>query len=315
MAYKMKNIKSLQNEKTLDVIFDEYITNCKLRGLSDFTIREYTQTYKCYIKSSITYPKEFTKTFIENLIVNLKDRGYKLTSVNSVIIRIKAFSSYMYKNGYIKEVKIKKLKDDENIKEPYNMQELKILLKKPNLQKSGFKQYRTWVLVCTVLSTGLRRLSLSNLKLDDIDFDSNLIYVDVTKNKRKQIIPMSLSLKKILTEYLKYRRNFCNEDMEYLFVDCYGKRLGLMEFTTNVQDYCISRGLNKSGLHRLRNTFAINYLNEGGNLFVLQELLNHKNLNVTRKYCYLTTTNLQQDFDKLNPLNNLLSNNKKVKLK
>jgi integrase/recombinase XerD len=170
MAYKMTNLKRKNEEKTLDKIFDEYITNCKLRGLSGTTIKEYQKTYKYYIQSKLTLTKELNKSFCEKFILELKEKNYTATSINTVIVRLKAFTNWMFKNSYIKKLEISKLKEEDNIKEPYTQEELKILLKKPNMKKCGFKEYRTLVLICTALSTGLRRTSIANLKLEDIDF-------------------------------------------------------------------------------------------------------------------------------------------------
>ena len=49
--------------------------------------------------------------------------------------------------GYIKKFKIENIKTDETIKEPYTEYEMNLLLKKPDLKKCNFSEYRNWVLV------------------------------------------------------------------------------------------------------------------------------------------------------------------------
>lgn len=55
--------------------------------------------------------------------------------------------------GYIKKFKIENIKTDEAIKEPYTEYEMNLLLKKPDLKKCNFFEYRNWVLVNYFYST------------------------------------------------------------------------------------------------------------------------------------------------------------------
>ena len=48
-------------------------------------------------------------------------------------------------NGFTPEYKIKLPKADKKIKETYTDEELKKLLKKPNLKRCEFNEYKTWV--------------------------------------------------------------------------------------------------------------------------------------------------------------------------
>ena len=55
--------------------------------------------------------------------------------------------------GYIKKFKIENIKTDETVKEPYTEYEMNLLLKKPDLKKCNFSEYRNWVLVNYFYST------------------------------------------------------------------------------------------------------------------------------------------------------------------
>jgi len=46
-------------------------------------------------------------------------------------------------------------------------------------------------------------------------------------------------------------------------------------------------------LHATRHTFAIGYLRRGGNVFALQRVMGHTDLETTRKYVNMTTADLQ----------------------
>ncbi len=77
-------------------------------------------------------------------------------SDNTVSTRIRGLRAFLYycmEMGYIQKFKIQNIKTTEKIKETYTEEELKILLKKPDLKKCSPKEYITWVIVNYVYST------------------------------------------------------------------------------------------------------------------------------------------------------------------
>ena len=46
-----------------------------------------------------------------------------------------------------------------------------------------------------------------NIKIKDLDFDNNVVYVNVTKNRKPLIVPLNHTMVSILLEYLKYRHH------------------------------------------------------------------------------------------------------------
>ena len=60
------------------------------------------------------------------------------------------------KKGLINSFQVQLPKMDEVIKQTYTDHEIMILLKKPDMKKSDFPEYRNWVLVNYMLGTGNR---------------------------------------------------------------------------------------------------------------------------------------------------------------
>ena len=57
--------------------------------------------------------------------------------------------------------------------------------------------------------------------------------------------------------------------------------------------------------HLLRHTFATTYLENGGNIYALQQILGHTTLDMVKKYVHLTQAKTVVNFDKYSPLDNL----------
>ncbi len=64
-------------------------------------------------------------------------------------------------------------------------------------------------------------------------------------------------------------------------------------------------GVPKSGFHRLRHTFATQYLKHGGDVVRLCKILGHSEVSTTMKYLHLVTADLQAPHQRLSILNRL----------
>ena len=70
--------------------------------------------------------------------------------------------------------------------------------------------------------------------------------------------------------------------------------------------YNRNKGVSKTSGHLFRHTFAKKYIVAGGNMTKLQKLLGHSTLTMTMHYINLYGSDLAENYDKLNPLNNTL---------
>ena len=162
--------------------------------------------------------------------------------------------------GYADTFKITSIKAEKKIKETYTDNEVNILLKKPDIKKCSFSEYRDWVFINYVMATGNRVSTVISIKIEDIDFDNDTIILKKTKNRNQQIIPISDTLKIVLSEYLKHRKG-TNED--YLFCNSMGKKLSRNSICPAIRQYNRSRGVNKTSIHLFRHTFAKNWILNG----------------------------------------------------
>ena len=153
-----------------------------------------------------------------------------------------------------------------------------------------------------LLSTGIRQNSLVNIKTKDVDFDNNIVYVTTTKNRKPLIIPLNDDIVKILQEYLKYRGGSTDD---WLFCSVYGEQLTRSSSYHALWDFCHIRGLEKTGVHRFRHTFAKKWVTMGGSVVTLQKILGHSSLAITENYLNILTSDLKKDMDQINIIRSL----------
>lgn len=223
---------------------------------------------------------------------------------NSYIRGLRVILYYFMERGYVEKFSIKIPKADKKIKETYSEDELERLLKKPDIKKCGFAEYRDWVIVCYLLATGNRLRTICNVKISDLDLANYEIRLREVKNRKQYIIPLSTSLQKILIEYLQYRKG---EKDDFLFCTVFGKQLTKDTLESSIRKYNIARGVDKTSIHLFRHTFAKNWILNGGDIFRLQRILGHSTLDMVKEYVNFFGADLKNNFDTYNPLENISS--------
>jgi integrase/recombinase XerD len=205
---------------------------------------------------------------------------------------------------WIAHFKVSIPKARKKIKETYTVEELDSLIfsGKPNTKKCSFSEYKTWAFESYLLATGNRLSTALNVKIKDVNFENKTIYLCETKNRKEQIIPLSPQLALDLREYLEFRKG---EADDYLFCNEYGEKASDRTYQQLVRRYNTKRNVEKTSIHVFRHTFAKQWVLASGDIARLQKILGHASLSTTNEYLNMFGQDLQTDFDKFNPLDNL----------
>ena len=314
----MKMTKKIQmnvsNSMTFEEGCKEYLENCKARNLRNGTLRHYTDTitqlYK-YIDPKMPI-EEITIDLYDQFIKDLRSNNtMNDTTLYTYGRDLKTILYYLMRQEYIPNFKIKQAKADKQPIETYTDEELRRLLKKPNLKQCTFHEFKSWVMVNFLLSTGVRQNSLINIRIKDVDFDNEVVYINVTKNRKPLIVPLNNDILKILREYLKYRNHESND--EYLFCNVFGKQLKKSTVYGGLCQYTRSRNVETTGMHRFRHTFAKKWVIMGGNVVTLSKILGHSSIAITENYLNILTCDLKKDVDKFNILQEFKKESIKMK--
>jgi integrase len=132
-------------------------------------------------------------------------------------------------------------------------------------------------LVQVLVDTGMRLGESLRLKFDDINFESNLLTIWITKSNRPRSLPMTTRVKDILQARKKDKKikpfNLSMFQAENAWKST-RKKMGLEKDKEFV-------------LHDLRHTCASRLVNKGVDLYVVKEWLGHSTIQVTEKYAHL----------------------------
>lgn len=301
---------SKKSNLSIQEAFDLFIRKCKIKNLTDLSISSYEKKmvhfYEFIDKSeAIT---AVTKDTVDDYILWLRENtDANDITINSYLRSVRAFLYFCMEDKYIPTFKIQLIKAEKKIKETYTDDELVRLLEKPDVDNCSFSCYKTWVFENYLLGTGNRISTALDLHIGDINFQSGVIILRKTKNRKQQIIPLSATLAEILQGYLQIRGG---EADDYVFCNEYGEQASCRTYQQLVRRYNRKRGVEKTSCHTFRHTFAKNWILNSGDMFRLQKILGHSDLTVTKEYVNMFGQDLQMDFEKFNPLDNLKNRNK-----
>ncbi len=310
-------MKKMQLNQQIITFYDGcemYLENCRERNLRKATINHYQNSYKqMYKYFSPDMPiYKITQETYNGYVIYLKEHLKNDVSINAYLRDLITTLRFLMKGDYMPSFKMHGIKVDKAPVETYTDDELRILLKKPNVKKCSFIEYEAWAISCLLFSTGIRQHSLMELKIKDLDIDHALLNVRVTKTRKPLMIPLNRSMFHILKDFLKYRQYKTNED--WLFCNVYGQKLTKATSYRMIYEYNHRRNIQTTGLHRYRHTFAKQWVMNGGDVVTLSKLLGHSNLNTTQNYINLLVSDLAKEVNEIDLLGQF-TNKKYIKMK
>lgn len=160
---------------------------------------------------------------------------------------------------------------------------------------------RNKAILMIMYRAGLRVSEVANLALSDMDFDSQMIYIQDGKGGKDRYVPMDLDIIQSCQQWLKFRKM----ESEYFFCTMKGTILDsryIREMTYRVSEKAevyIQDGKEKKRVspHKLRHSFATNSLrNDEFNIRELQEILGHSSVSTTQVYTGVVLDDISKKF-------------------
>ena len=211
---------------------------------------------------------------------------------------LRVLFAYLYKHDMIKEnvttkVNMPKIRDKAIIRMDANETadfldhvEFGIGLTKNQQRFHEKLKGRDLAVLTLMLSTGIRVSELVGLNINDVDFNNMRIKV-TRKGGNEAFVFFSDEAGEVLQEYLKEREKILPVDGQEdgLFLSSQRKRLGVRSVELLVKKYAITATpLKHITPHKLRSTYGTALYQETGDIYLVADVLGHKDVNTTRKH-------------------------------
>ena len=154
------------------------------------------------------------------------------------------------------------------------------------------KQYHTMtrlrdVAILTLfLGTGIRISELVGIDLDDVDFEDNAFIV-TRKGGNEDILAFGDEVRKALLDYYSWRteQTPLSGHEQALFLSLQLRRISVRAVELLVKKYAhLAAPLKKITPHKLRSTYGTMLYHETEDIYLVADVLGHKDVNTTRKH-------------------------------
>jgi integrase/recombinase XerD len=235
--------------------------------------------------------EDLQRSDLEAFIEHEQDRGMHITTVKTRTACIVAFLHYLIEQELIPATALKKrirFKLPDLLPRAMHPDDVKKLL-------SIIDHTRDRALILLLLRTGIRIGEALGLTMNDIDLKERKVQLyQGEKNDRGRVVYLSHDAVFSLKRWFKWR------DPEKTFVFC---RRGEAPICYSAARSFFKKYLEEAGLahkgytvHSLRHTYATELLNAGMRLEVLQQLMGHQDIEMTRRYARLTDRTREEEY-------------------
>ena len=263
----------------------EWLKKCEetleLGGRSKTTIRNYIYSINHFLNNYGSKTK--ISNFDENRIIDYMKKEYinKNCSANTYNFNlsiIKFFYSVCFNKEFSKRT-LPKSKVPRRLPKIISKQDFLYLL---NNEKN--LEHKCWLLLA--FCSGLRVEEIATLKIEDIDSKKHKLKIIGKGNKERYTILPDITIKFLrlfyLSKNMKIKKGYLfkgTEGNEHISKSTVGNY-----FTESSKEANLEDGIS---FHTLRHSFATYYLMNGGDVFVLKDMLGHRSLSTTAIYIHL----------------------------
>ena len=294
------------------------------RGASVYTQRNYQQALTEFARWHLAERKSapaWEKLQRDDFRAFVRFLGRNNLSRAAVQLRFSAlrtFYTFLMRHGVVENLPIKNLslpKMEKRLPRFLTKQQMEDLLvapaklletqkskKGPGRPISAQVCLRDIAVLETIYSCGLRISELCGMRVEDIDFNEQIVRVR-GKSKKERLVPVGepalqaiQSYWEILLEPLVGIQPVFRADTRK------AAPLSPLQLSRRLKNYLVIAGLDpKLTPHKLRHSYATHLLDAGADLRSVQELLGHAHLITTQVYTHVTTERLKKAYDAAHP--------------
>ena len=254
--------------------------------------------YKFKLQLLATYCQEhgvaeverITPDLLRQYLIWLQETDHNPGGINACYRAAKTFLRWYWSENDLVDkpptAKVKAPKIPEEILEPVSLDDINTLLATCDRILLGL---RDRAILLVLLDTGVRAAELLSMTRDDADLVTGAVIVREGKGRKPRIVFCGQDTRRALRAYVRNRSDanpalWITDDTEPLTY------WGLRSMITR---RAAAAGIDPPQLHAFRRAFALNMLRAGVDVYTLQILMGHKDLQVLRRYLKQNSDDLQ----------------------
>jgi integrase/recombinase XerC/integrase/recombinase XerD len=291
---------------TIQAAIEEFLIDQQIRGNSPKTLTYYRRCLNMFVNfaGSDALISVIVLPLCKQYYLHLAQKSLTSTTVQTYIRALRAFLTWCWREGYL----------PENIPDKFRLP--KAQRKTIDVLTDGEIQRlfacfdlrtligaRNYCICALMLDSGLRLNEVVTLESGGIHIAEGYIIVNGKGNKQR-VVPLGLHSKRALIRYTARIPPHC--DKTPLFVK--DTLIPLEQSTIKQLFRKLKTRANIPRLrpHLLRHSFATRYLENGGDIYSLQQILGHTSLEMVKRYVHMIPAKTVICFPQFSPLDCLL---------
>jgi site-specific recombinase XerD len=229
-------------------------------------------------------------------------------TVNGYLRALRAFWAWAQREGFVQEnpfLQVQIPKAPKKVMPTFTQEQLRRLIAAIDTRTP--LGYRDYIIILTLMDTGIRCSELTGLKVQDVNLQARLFKV-WGKGAKERMVPFGRKVQSALWKYLTYYRP---EPLipcyDHVFLTGQGRPLTKDRVEAIVEHYGTKAGISgvRVSPHTFRHNFAVMFLRNGGDVFSLQRIMGHSTLDVLRIYVNMAQADIQEAHRRHSPADNM----------
>ena len=262
-------------DNTIDQLIKLYVGTKLSEGKSRNTTYAYEKSLYRFF-NQCNKPLKEINVFDIRTYLSICQQNASLRHCENERLKLSGFFKWLYTEKILPEdiaCTLKAIKYQKNETPPFTPVEIDTI-------RSSCTSLRRRAEIEVLLSSGLRCAELCALNRNDIDFSTLKVNVKHGKGNKQRYTYINDVAKKHLLAYLNSR----TDDDECMFYTRLNGRLTDDALSRDLKRIQEISGVDNIHAHRFRHTFATNCYKSGMDIVVIQALLGHTDINVTKGY-------------------------------
>jgi integrase/recombinase XerD len=264
---------------------------CKLKNFTDF----------CESKA-VKSIMQITPSLLREYLLEFEIMGHNPGGCHAAYRTVKTFMRWWENevepkdwSNPIRKVKAPKM----NIQplDPVDIENVKAMMKVCLNNLTGL---RDTAMMLFLLDTGVRASELVSINLEDVNPTTGDVLVRVGKGRKPRTVYLGSRSRKALRAYLKIRKDICDA----LWITYEEERLTFWGVKSLMIRRANQAHVRTPQLHAFRRWFALSCLRAGMNVYSLQELMGHADLQVLKRYLKQTNQDIRDAHFRASPVEN-----------
>lgn len=293
-----KDISVMLKTETFRLELEFFSNQLKANGLSPNTICGYKRIVTYFLlfcqDNGYVYLSELRTDDVSRFIVSLyRDSKYRPTTIESSLSGLRMFLSRSeYTRPFSLEIPVH-LPRERKIIEVYGDTDLTSI---ETLLSSGRLTKRNTAICRLLMETGLRGIDVCSLRMENIDWEKDVIYITQNKTKKQLTLPLRASYGNAIADYILTERP--KDGAEYVFLKSLAPfgPLGTGAIYTILKSMETLAGIQKdgrmTGTRMTRHNAASVMLRAGIPMSDISAVLGHSDPNVVSVYLSTDATSL-----------------------